>query len=128
MERKQYLDQIKELVQAVQMLLDANIALGNKQKEQKEESDRKIADLQAQVDKLTGELQANGNGSSGFFRGFFDLIVARRRDYALMTEVLSVQPVFKIEKVQILKILCIPSKHWGWSCIVIGVGCLPSFS
>ena len=30
----------------------------------------------------------------------------------------------KIEKVQILKILCIPSKHWGWSCIVIGVGCL----
>ena len=48
------------------MLLDANIALGNKQKEQKEESDRKIADLQAQVDKLTGELQANGNGSNGF--------------------------------------------------------------
>ena len=33
MERKQYLDQIKELVQTVQMLLDANIALGNKQKE-----------------------------------------------------------------------------------------------
>lgn len=66
MERKQYLDQIKELVQTVQMLLDANIALGNKQKEQKEESDRKIADLQAQVDKLTGELQANGNGSNGF--------------------------------------------------------------
>ena len=48
------------------MLLDANIALGNKQKEQKEESDRKIADLQAQVDKLTGELQANGKGSTGF--------------------------------------------------------------
>lgn len=66
MERKQYLDQIKELVQTVQTLLDANIALGNKQKEQKEESDRKIADLQAQVDKLTGELQANGNGSNGF--------------------------------------------------------------
>lgn len=66
MERKQYLDQIKELVQTVQMLLDANIALGNKQKEQKEESDRKIVDLQAQVDKLTGELQANGNGSNGF--------------------------------------------------------------
>ena len=33
MERKQYLDQIKELVQTVQTLLDANIALGNKQKE-----------------------------------------------------------------------------------------------
>ena len=30
MERKQYLDQIKELVQTVQTLLDANIALGNK--------------------------------------------------------------------------------------------------
>ena len=30
MERKQYLDQIHELVQAVQTLLDANIALGNK--------------------------------------------------------------------------------------------------
>ena len=58
MERKQYLDQIHELVQAVQTLLDANIALGNKQKEQKAESDRKIADLQEQVDKLTGELQA----------------------------------------------------------------------
>ena len=56
MERKQYLDQIKELVQTVQTLLDANIALGNKQKEQK--ADRKIAGLQAQVDKLTGELQA----------------------------------------------------------------------
>ena len=58
MERKQYLDQIKELVQTVQMLLDANIALGNKQKEQKAESDRKIADLQKQVEKLTGELLA----------------------------------------------------------------------
>ena len=69
MERKQYLDQIHELVQTVQTLLDANIALGNKQKEQKEESDRKIADLQAQVDKLTGELQANGNGSNGFLQG-----------------------------------------------------------
>ena len=51
MERKQYLDQIHELVQTVQTLLDANIALGNKQKEQKAESDRKIAGLQAQVDK-----------------------------------------------------------------------------
>ena len=58
MERKQYLDQIKELVQTVQTLLDANIALGNKQKELQAESDRKIADLQEQVDKLTGELQA----------------------------------------------------------------------
>ena len=43
----------------MQTLLDANIALGNKQKEQKEESDRKIASLQEQVDKLTGELQAS---------------------------------------------------------------------
>ena len=59
MERKQYLDQIHELVQTVQTLLDANIALGNKQKEQKAESDRKIAGLQAQVAKLTGELQAS---------------------------------------------------------------------
>ena len=79
MERKQYLYQIKELVQTVQMLLDANIALGNKQKEQKAESDRKIAGLQKQVDKLTGELQArrrkmhgknNDRISSG---GFFDM-------------------------------------------------------
>lgn len=59
MERKQYLDQIKELVQTVQALLDANIALGNKQKKLKEEADRKIAGLQAQVDKLTGELQVS---------------------------------------------------------------------
>lgn len=58
MERKQYLDQIKELVQTVQTLLDANIALGNKQKELQAETDRKIAGLQDQVDKLTGELQA----------------------------------------------------------------------
>ena len=58
MERKQYLDQIKELVQTVQTLLDANLALGNKQKEQKAESDRKIGSLQEQVDKLTGELQS----------------------------------------------------------------------
>ena len=57
MERKQYLDQIHELVQTVQTLLDANIALGNKQKEQKAESDRKIASLQEQVDKLTEELK-----------------------------------------------------------------------
>ena len=65
MERKQYLDQIKELVQPVQTLLNANIALGNKQKEQKAESDRKIADLQAQVDKLTGELQARKRKKHG---------------------------------------------------------------
>ena len=58
MERKQYLDQIKDLVQIVQTLLDANIALGNEQKELQAEADRKIAGLQALVDKLTGELQA----------------------------------------------------------------------
>ena len=57
MERKQYLDQIHELVQTVQTLLNANIALGNKQKELQAVSDRKIASLQEQVDKLTGELQ-----------------------------------------------------------------------
>ena len=33
------------------------------------ESDRKIANLQAQVDKLTGKLQANGKGSAGFLQG-----------------------------------------------------------
>ena len=64
-ERKQYLDQIKELVQTVQMLLDANLALGNKQKEQKTESDRKIVNLQAQVDKLTEELQASRHKMHG---------------------------------------------------------------
>lgn len=47
------------LVQTVQTLLNANIALGNKQKELQAEADRKIAGLQAQVDKLTGELQAS---------------------------------------------------------------------
>ena len=71
MECKQYLDQIKELVQTVQMLLDANLTLSDKQKEQKTESDRKIANLQAQLDKLTGELQADGNGSTGFLQGIF---------------------------------------------------------
>ena len=74
MERKQYLGQIKELVQTVQTLLVANIALGNKQKELQAEADRKIAGLQDQVDKLIGELQVrrrkmygknNGRISSG---------------------------------------------------------------
>ena len=65
MERKQYIDQIKELVLTVQMLLDANLALGNKQKEQKTESDRKIVNLQAQVAKLTEELQASRHKMHG---------------------------------------------------------------
>ena len=55
MERKQYLDQIKDLVQTVQTLLDANIALGNKQKELQAEADRKIAGLQDQ--RLTSLLE-----------------------------------------------------------------------
>ena len=33
MERKQYQDQIKELIQTVKTLLDANVTLGEKQKE-----------------------------------------------------------------------------------------------
>ena len=32
--------------------------------------------------------------------------------------------LLKIEKVQFLKILCIPSKHWRWGRIAIGVECL----
>ena len=93
MEREQYLDQIKELVQTVQMLLDANLALGNKQKEQKTESDRKIAKLQAQVTSLQENCKLMTMAPLDFFRGFFDLIVAERRDYALMTEALFVKPV-----------------------------------
>lgn len=93
MERKQYLDQIKELVQTVQMLLDANLALGNKQKEQKTESDRKIAKLQAQVTNLQENCKLMAMAPLDFFRGFFDMIVAGRRDYALMTEALLVKPV-----------------------------------
>ena len=57
MERKQYLDQIK-LVQTVQTLLDANIALGKSRRNYRQRADRKIAGLQDQVDKLTGELQS----------------------------------------------------------------------
>ena len=93
MERKQYLDQIKKLVQTVQMLLDANLALGNKQKEQKTESDRKIAKLQAQVTNLQENCKLMAMAPLDFFRGFFDMIVAGRRDYALMTEALLVKPV-----------------------------------
>ena len=33
MERKQYIDQIKDLVQTVQTLLNANIALGRRQRQ-----------------------------------------------------------------------------------------------
>ena len=37
------------------------------------------------------------------FRGFFDMIVAGRGDYALMTEALLVKPVYKSEKSKFLK-------------------------
>lgn len=74
MERKQYIDQIKELVLTVQMLLDANLALGNKQKEQKKESDRKIAKLQAQVTSLQENCKLMTMASLDFFRGFLTLL------------------------------------------------------
>lgn len=74
MERKQYLDQIKELVQTVQMLLDANLALGNKQKEQKKESDRKIAKLQALVTNLQEYCKLMTMASLDSFRGFLTLL------------------------------------------------------
>lgn len=54
MERKQYQDQIKELIQTVKTLLNANVTLGEKQKV----AEAKAQKLQAQVDKLNGELQA----------------------------------------------------------------------
>ena len=109
MERKQYLDQIKELVQTVQTLLDTNIALGNKQKEQKAESDRKIASLQEQVDKLTGELQSRRRKMHGKNNGRISSedsltwLLAERRDYALKTEALLVKSVYKSEKSNFLK-------------------------
>lgn len=74
MERKQYIDQIKELVLTVQMLLDANLALGNKQKEQKKESDRKIAKLQAQVTSLQENCKLMAMPPLDFFRGFLTLL------------------------------------------------------
>ena len=50
MERKQYQDQIKELIQTVKTLLDANVTLGEKQKEAEakaQKSEARIAELQA---------------------------------------------------------------------------------
>ncbi|MBD9271321.1 MAG: hypothetical protein EGS53_00090 [Prevotella sp.] len=74
MERKQYIDQIKELVLTVQMLLDANLALGNKQKEQKTESDRKIAKLQAQVTSLQENCKLMAMAPLDFFSFFLTLL------------------------------------------------------
>lgn len=68
MERKQYQDQIKELIQTVQTLLQANITLGQKQKDSeekarkdKEASEQKIAELQAKLDKLEGEVKGKSS-------------------------------------------------------------------
>ncbi len=72
MERKQYQDQIKELIQTVQTLLQANITLGQKQKDSeekarkdKEASEQKIAELQAKLDKLEGEVKAHRRKQHG---------------------------------------------------------------
>ena len=62
MERKQYQDQIKELIQTVKTLLDANVTLSEKQKEAEakaQKTDARNAELQAQVDKLKGEMECN---------------------------------------------------------------------
>ena len=42
------------------------------------------------------------------------MIVAGRRDYALMTVTLLVKPVYKSEKSNFLKCFVSPV-HWGWS-------------
>ena len=93
MERKQYLYQIKKLVLTVQMLLDANLTLGNKQKEQKTKSDRKIPICRLRLTSLQENCKLMAKAPLDFFRGFFDMIVAGRRDYALMTKALLVKPV-----------------------------------
>lgn len=54
MERKQYLDQIKDLVQTVQTLLDTNIALGNEQKNYRQ---RQIVRLPVRRLRLTSLLE-----------------------------------------------------------------------
>ena len=62
MERKQYQGQIKELIQTVKTLLDANVTLSEKQKEAEakaQKTDARNAELQAQVDKLKGEMECN---------------------------------------------------------------------
>ena len=51
------------------------------------------------------------------------MIVAGRRDYALMTEVLLVKPVKKSEKSNFLKYPVSPV-NTGDGVVVIGVGCL----
>ena len=68
MEREQYQQQIRELIDAVQTLLDANRTMGEKlktaesvaeqYKAHNEESDRKIAELEAKLDKITGEVKS----------------------------------------------------------------------
>lgn len=60
MERKQYQDQIKKLTEAAQLLLSANAALAEKQKEAEAKAqklDERIAELETLLGKVSGELK-----------------------------------------------------------------------
>ena len=91
MERKQYLDQIHELVQAVQTFWMPILLWVISRRSKRLSLTVRLPICRSRLTSLQENCKLMA--PLDFFRGFFDMIVAGRRDYALMTEALLVKPV-----------------------------------